>query len=1087
MKNTQLLILFLLVSFCKVAFAQTPFVENFDELNQASPNQVGLGAFVNESTGTLQVGIPLLGAVSGDADVNLSLSYTGKGIKVNQSSGRVGLGWQLSGIGSITKVVCGLNDEGPNGYYQNIPNPGWRWQSATYSNINDYLKGFYLGNKDGQPDFFVLNIGNSAVKFIKKGNEFVTFPKTPVKIEFGLVDGINNSFKVTDEKGISYSFTEKEYAKIQQGSIYKTESVSSWFLTKIAYPNGQILQVTYSTEYTYSIVIDRIESETRLLSRQECPTNLDQSNSTINKYDYEMIPISSVFRTKRPLQIEFNQHRISFEYSDREDISGEKRLTMLSHYVSNNLVGGVIFNYSYRTKASGLGSGLPSKRLMLTGVQKFGKNSSLLQPQTLFYYNQIDLPAPGTPSQDLLGYYNNKSFQLVNPDGTFYSMLPATSYRIDVAGSAGYYIDDYPSLNRDPDITYTKAMVLEKVEYSSGKVDEFNYEPNSSSPKVGYRTVQDGLRIKQIISKSGSGDKVYTNYFYFEGLSYSLKDPNIKRFPRPVTKYAVPGVSPLIENFCLALYQYRSSNLLNLEPSILGDGVYYGKIRILKSSDELASNFNYVIEKEYQTEFLKFNFGGRYSFDPSLPGRLLKVTHYKADGVTKTMEELYEYETNFYTDYDPLALAFFTPKPLSIQTVSNPQDIYISVPGLAADSYVSSYQIDLLVTFSKLKSSEKRKYFAANSISSERIDYYYETAFSEKHFQPVRVTSTKMNGLVETGYFKYSGDFSVPASGLNNSFSLALVQLNSSNRLGFPVEIVKTTKEVNGQEVVISGTLNEYKVDPVSGRIVLAKNHRLKQIQALLVPNFTFSNYLSGSISFSPYYFEETQYNSYSSTCNLKEVKKGTSVTSFIYDQFDDEIIAECSGCTQAEIAYANFEDCEGLIASGNVKGNFLFNAIPGNAWPTAYLNTTSFTGSYSLNLPGVSISFNGTGLSTIKKYVLRFWSKNGSVIVKSNTQTLNLTNIGVINGWNLMEAVFYGGTTIEITGTGQIDQVLILKEGASVELNGFDTYYQHVFTSNGGLSLSRMEYDGFGRPLFIYDNEGNILKNFTYSIKDSY
>ncbi|MCK6611760.1 MAG: hypothetical protein L6Q78_12040 [Bacteroidia bacterium] len=1089
MKN-YLLLFFIQLIFglsCPSIYGQTPFVENFEELSMGLNDQQNFGSNVNEGTGILHVKIPLLKAVSGLSGLDLSLTYSGKGVKVNQRSSRVGLGWQLSGIGSITKVVCGLNDNGANGYYQNVPSPGWRWQNASYPDINNFLKGFYLGTKDGQPDFFILNIGTSTVKFIKKGNQFVTFPKSSIKIDFGVVDGFSNSFRITDESGVNYSFTEKEYTRIQSGSLQNSESVSSWFLTKVQSPNGQVLTISYSDEYTYSVQIDQVETESRLLFRENCPSNLNSSNSTIEKYDYDVINIISHIRTKRPIQIDFNQHRFLLEYSDREDILGEKSLSKISHFISNSLFEGVVLNYFYRVKANGIGSGLASKRMMLASVQKFGKSLSFTQPSTNFYYNQIDLPSPGTPSQDLQGYFNNKTFSLVNPNGTFYSMLPSTSYRADVTGSAGYYLDDYPSLNRDPDLTFAKAMILEKIDYGTGKTEEFSYELNSSTSEPGYSLVQDGLRLKQLVTKSGIGDRLYTNYFYFNGRSFSRKRPNISKFLRPVTLYAVPPNQPLVTNYCQSLCLYRSSVLRDFSPNIIDEGVFYQKVRIINSADEACTVYKYIIEKEYQTNFVSTNFGGRFLFDPSIPGRLQKVTHYKPDGITKTFEEQFEYESNFVSNYDTLSLAFLLPEPQIYQVSSNSQDINLIVPSLTSESYLNAYQIDLLITFSKLKSTEKRRYFTTTSSSTEKVDFFFEPAFNEIHYQPIKTITTKFNGTIETNYYKFAGDFSIPNSVNNTSFSQALLYLRSSNRLAYPIEVVKTVRQGSGTEFIQAGSFFEYNVDPTSNHVNLARKFSLKQIHSASINNFVFSNYINGSILKSSNYYLESFFSNYTNNNNLNQLTNGNNHSSMIYDQFEDEIISVCDGCKTTEMAYVDFEDIEGALGNGTSKGNFLFSNSPGSSWPLAPKSGLARAGSYSLNISGITISFNGASLSNSQKYILRFWTRNGTSILKANSVSLTPTIIGVVDGWTLNEFVFTGGITVEISGNCLIDQIVIFREGAQISISGFDNYYQNVFVSKGGIDISRMEYDGLGRLSSVYDNEGNILKSFSYSIKEEY
>lgn len=63
---------------------------------------------VSYSSGLPQISIPIYSYTKDDVSLNLSLSYHAKGIKVNEISTPFGLGWNLNGLGEITRNVRGL-------------------------------------------------------------------------------------------------------------------------------------------------------------------------------------------------------------------------------------------------------------------------------------------------------------------------------------------------------------------------------------------------------------------------------------------------------------------------------------------------------------------------------------------------------------------------------------------------------------------------------------------------------------------------------------------------------------------------------------------------------------------------------------------------------------------------------------------------------------------------------------------------------------------------------------------------------------------------------------------------------------------
>src|SRR5688572_9277039 len=61
-------------------------------------------------TGSMNYSIPLCQIKSGKLSIPFSLEYTSNGVKVDEVSGRTGLGWNLKGGGIITRNIMGRPD-----------------------------------------------------------------------------------------------------------------------------------------------------------------------------------------------------------------------------------------------------------------------------------------------------------------------------------------------------------------------------------------------------------------------------------------------------------------------------------------------------------------------------------------------------------------------------------------------------------------------------------------------------------------------------------------------------------------------------------------------------------------------------------------------------------------------------------------------------------------------------------------------------------------------------------------------------------------------------------------------------------------
>ena len=71
----------------------------------------GEDAKFNHSSGSANIGIPLFEINENGAQFPISLSYQTGGLKVEEMSSKVGMGWALNAGGSIMREVKGLPDD----------------------------------------------------------------------------------------------------------------------------------------------------------------------------------------------------------------------------------------------------------------------------------------------------------------------------------------------------------------------------------------------------------------------------------------------------------------------------------------------------------------------------------------------------------------------------------------------------------------------------------------------------------------------------------------------------------------------------------------------------------------------------------------------------------------------------------------------------------------------------------------------------------------------------------------------------------------------------------------------------------------
>ena len=203
--------------------------------------------------------------------------------------------------------------------------------------------------------------------------------------------------------------------------------------------------------------------------------------------------------------------------------------------------------------------------------------------------------------------------------------------------------------------------------------------------------------------------------------------------------------------------------------------------------------------------------------------------------------------------------------------------------------------------------------------------------------------------------------------------------------------------------------------------------------------------------------------NAYGTRGTPLQVTQKGRVKSLIWDTKGVVMEAEVTDAAANDIAYSSFED------ETNVSWSI------GSA---VRIDTTARTGTKAYNLANGSVE--KTGL-TSQVYIVSFWAQSSSVRVNGNAATA----IGsTIKGWTYFETKVSGtSVTISRSGTGNvlIDELRLYPEHARMVTY---TYLPGVGVSsvtNENNYTEYYEYDAFGRLIFTKDQNGGIVKSYTY------
>lgn len=273
-----------------------------------SPDQAGMiknvNVPVNLYTGAAAVEVPLY-TTSGPAAVQVpvGLQYNASGIKVNEISSVVGLGWHLTAGGSITRVVRGMPDElamyeddfnyytlnhffheggkdydfekdlfffsfpgGQGKFVYTGDNKRVRCSQAAYNSCVDSCidncNGSDLGCSQWESSC-ISDCGDaypiaSAAKCGRWGGDIETLPKSDLKVAFRFFGATSSYWTITDTQGNVFYFGQTSQARENTVRNVKAsteeydpedeiEFVSTWHLDRIESPSlNSVITLSYT-------------------------------------------------------------------------------------------------------------------------------------------------------------------------------------------------------------------------------------------------------------------------------------------------------------------------------------------------------------------------------------------------------------------------------------------------------------------------------------------------------------------------------------------------------------------------------------------------------------------------------------------------------------------------------------------------------------------------------------------------------------------------------------------------------------------------------------------------------------------------
>jgi RHS repeat-associated protein len=471
-----------------VAFGQTNesgFKASYN-LIPKSPEAASIVKFIDfpvgHYTGTPQVNFPLASIEEQDKVMtSVSLSYHAAGNRVADIPEAVGLGWRLHGGGAITRQVYGLPDDATycTGFLALRQTKSYTAvENDFYSNNSSLIEPYALGQLDTEPDEFYFSVNGYEGKFAFDwtGSMPVLLSASPIKISnFTQTGGKITSWEMVDGFGVTYTFDAVESTTAGsltgarlEGSCNGPHSFNSaWYLTKITSPTTSYYISFEYDDYSYTKdnhqIFETCTGQGQGQTLLGCPNYYIAPNQNNVCYDGSSAALTYSIAGKRLKRIVNASGKFEILLNaptDRTDgptpgsVNNFKRIESIVYNVSGALMTKYNLAYAYQ-----------GGRLMLQSLEEEGRNGEKV-PKYTFAYNGGVLQNYDSKAIDYWGYQNNNTTNRTTP--YFY-------------GNFGGQVRLVPGADRNPDLSGTKAQVLEKITYPNGGNTEFIYELNDCS------------------------------------------------------------------------------------------------------------------------------------------------------------------------------------------------------------------------------------------------------------------------------------------------------------------------------------------------------------------------------------------------------------------------------------------------------------------------------------------------------------------------------------------------------------------------------------------------------------------------------
>jgi hypothetical protein len=1059
---------------------------------------------VDNFSGSAGVNVPLLNLQYGSISVPIGISYNGGGVKVKESEGSVGMGWNMYAGGQVSRQVRGLPDdvtmdmmsEQRYGWLKN--GNGTKINNFIIANDDDpststddyadfsYIYDNFMALSDTEPDIFYVSAPGLNCKLVFDSNyQIRTIPYQDIKVTYAIETtglpswesyGRIKSFTITTSAGLTYTFDKQEMTRkttsfsASPGTIqfFKREFdmykngvnyASSWKLGTISDLTGHVVSFHYE-EMGGSGGKDRLD----MLRDSDIPLTSFTTNVTTEQTRLRLITDDDVISFQLPVR----NNSVLFSYTNAET-SGVSLLTGINGMGKNYGFGYVEAKTTTPTQKKTFLQSISGGGIALGSFEYYG-----------LVDDQIALPDSTSKEIDQWGYYNYSGATtlypnvFINPSTAGYEL-----FRHMPGGSGSVYAYSLGGADRYTSSTYIANGSLKNLIYPEGGKTTITYEPNDyHDPTSGSVQVGGGVRVKNLRDHDAisTGNDMVTNYSYVNpatGMSSG------KALSVPLFAFNTPFITSGTNESQWKNGVVRFTENISQE----NNAVAYSHVRVARSGQG-SSLYEYALPATYWDSsaapdwaptIVNVTFPGGYVANerdayPFIPntnfdferGLLNKITQFNENG-EKVTESSYTYQR--------------TNSPLVI----NAFKFDLNDGSMAYAKYA------IYAAVGKLSTQVVNTIFDAPSTTQynqNTTNYYYNGI---GHQLPTLVQQTKSDGSISRNYTKYLKDYNVSSHADEQSTAMYNLQQLGLN---FPIESYSQL-EKNSVNKTIGASL--VKLKPWAMAYSLTYNLPVQQLSLLRaegITDFAPSNISGGNFVNDGRYVVKQNVRSYQQNgVPLSVDDNKHRIQTMLTNNVMDKTVATFGNANATEVAYNDFDypnpasafeknvylsgtrdRRSGICSDSLVVGNTFTRVITMTASRTHYIFSiwvkAAGSGSITLSLTNAA--------SATSSYNLGFANTGG----QWKYHQLKVP-VGNISG--TFTAQFQTNANIFI------DDVLFYPADATVSTSGYEdvSHYIKASTNMNG-QAQYFEHDNLGRVTKVLDQDKNIVLKKSYvSVKD--